>query len=93
MPDGQHQTALGQCRYVDHKFFRNFNFNFNYRELLSKSATFSLRGFGVVVRLPGASTPLGHGEVAFARRIGGAGAHMWWAVGTPLYVTSSAAGA
>ena len=30
-------------------FFRNFNFNFNYRELLSKSATFSLRGFGVVI--------------------------------------------
>ena len=50
MPDGQHQTALGQCRYADHKkkYFRNFNFNFNYRELLSKSATFSLRGFGVV---------------------------------------------
>ena len=50
MPDGQHQTALGQCRYVDHKkkYFRNFNFNFNYRELLSKSATFSLRSFGVV---------------------------------------------
>ena len=32
------------------KYFRNFNFNFNYRELLSKSATFSLRGFGVVWR-------------------------------------------
>ena len=31
------------------KYFRNFNFNFNYRELLSKSATFSLRGFGVVL--------------------------------------------
>ena len=30
------------------KYFRNFNFNFNYRELLSKSATFSLRSFGVV---------------------------------------------
>ena len=30
------------------KCFRNFNFNFNYRELLSKSATFSLRSFGVV---------------------------------------------
>ena len=30
------------------KYFWNFNFNFNYRELLSKSATFSLRGFGVV---------------------------------------------
>ena len=49
IPDGQHQAALGQCWYVDHKkYFRNFNFNFNYRELLSKSATFSLRGFGVV---------------------------------------------
>ena len=31
------------------KYFRNFNFNFNYRELLSKSATFSLRSFGVVI--------------------------------------------
>ena len=31
------------------KYFRNFNFNFNYRELLSKSATFSLRSFGVVL--------------------------------------------
>ena len=33
------------------KYFRNFNFNFNYRELLSKSATFSLRGFGVVSKM------------------------------------------
>ena len=53
MPDGQHQTALGQCCVCrsQKKYFRNFNFNFNYRELLSKSATFSLRSFGVVSRL------------------------------------------
>ena len=39
--------SMSVCR-SQKKYFRNFNFNFNYRELLSKSATFSLRGFGVV---------------------------------------------
>ena len=38
---------------ITKKKFRNFNFNFNYRELLSKSATFSLRSFGVVPPIPG----------------------------------------
>ena len=37
---------------ITKKYFRNFNFNFNYRELLSKSATFSLRSFGVVPNTP-----------------------------------------
>ena len=40
--------SMSVCR-SQKKYFRNFNFNFNYRELLSKSATFSLRGFGVVL--------------------------------------------
>ena len=39
--------SMSVCR-SQKKHFRNFNFNFNYRELLSKSATFSLRSFGVV---------------------------------------------
>ena len=40
--------SMSVCR-SQKKYFRNFNFNFNYRELLSKSATFSLlRSFGVV---------------------------------------------
>ena len=39
--------SMSVCR-SQKKYFRNFNFNFNYRELLSKSATFSLCGFGVV---------------------------------------------
>ena len=47
------------CR-SQNKYFRNFNFNFNYRELLSKSATFSLRSFGVVPR----RSETGHGQLS-----------------------------
>ena len=38
---------------IKKKYFWNFNFNFNYRELLSKSATVSLRSFGVVLLIKG----------------------------------------
>ena len=52
--------SMSVCR-SHKKYFRNFNFNFNYRELLSKSATFSLRRSGVVsgfCRDPDCSDPL-----------------------------------